>query len=46
MPKTRQRIGHGRPNRWHTGLADPVGFSLERKIVTSTSGISWIRSER
>src|SRR4029077_8063980 len=29
-----------------TGLPTPVGFSLERKIVTSTSGISWMRSER
>ncbi len=28
------------------GSPTPVGFSVERTIVTSTSGISWMRSER
>ena len=28
------------------GSPTPVGFSVERTIVTSTCGISWMRSER
>ena len=46
MAQTRQRIGHRGPIGGTPGSPTPVGFSLERKIVTSTSGISWMRSER
>ena len=30
----------------HRAAGAVVGFSLERTIITSTSGISWIRRER